>query len=78
MAQAQSILQCALDGMGIALLPEWLIGEALETGTLVPLFSEYDISSDDDSAVLWAICPSQTTMPLKSRMFIDFLTQRIK
>ncbi len=73
---SESILQCALDGMGLALLPDWLVSDAVKSGTLVRLFPEYDITATDFDSAIWLLYPSRSYLPLKSRLFIDFLMRR--
>ncbi len=75
---SESILQCALAGMGLALLPDWLVSDAIESGALLRLFPEYDITATDFDSAIWLLYPSRSYLPLKSRLFIDFLLQRFR
>ncbi|APB33161.1 LysR family transcriptional regulator [Gloeomargarita lithophora Alchichica-D10] len=40
-SNAMALQQCAINGMGLALLPNWLIGNNLQNGTLVNVFPKY-------------------------------------
>lgn len=65
--------QCAIAGMGLALLPNWLIDEDLRAGTLIDVFPDYDVTATNFSTAAWLVYPSRAYVPLKVRVFIDFL-----
>lgn len=74
-SSAIALEYCALAGMGVTLLAEWLIGEHLRAGRLVKLFGDYDVTpapANFDTAI-WFVYPSRTQMPLKVRVFSDFV-----
>lgn len=70
---AIALQQCAIAGMGLALLPHWLIADDLQTGALVDVFPAYDVTATDFSTSAWLVYPSRAYVPLKVRVFIDFL-----
>lgn len=61
--------------MGLALLPHWLIDEDLRAGTLVNVFPEYEVTATDFNTAAWLVYPTRAYVPLKVRVFIDFLKQ---
>ncbi|MNX99846.1 HTH-type transcriptional regulator DmlR [compost metagenome] len=61
----------ALQGMGIALLPTWLIAEDISDGRLVKILS----GSSTLSHPLLAVYPSRKYLSSKVRTFIDFLAK---
>ena len=61
--------QAAISGMGLAVLPEWLIGDDLLGGRLEQLQSEYA-----SCAYLDAIYTSRRYLSPKVRTFVDFLS----
>ncbi|MEE8294900.1 MAG: LysR family transcriptional regulator [Sphingomonadales bacterium] len=63
----------ALAGKGIAFLPDFFIQEDLSAGTLV------EISSDDAPFIhpITALYPSRDYLPLKVRVFIDFMVDKL-
>lgn len=63
--------------MGLALLPHWLINDDLRSGTLVNVFPDYEVTATDFSTAAWLVYPSRAYVPLKVRVFIDFLKQSI-
>jgi DNA-binding transcriptional LysR family regulator len=47
LSSALAIRQCALDGLGPALLANWLIDADLSDGSLVDLFPDYSVTATD-------------------------------
>lgn len=72
-----ALQQCAIAGMGLALLPHWLIEDDLRHGRLVNVFPSYTVTAREFSDAVWLVYPSRAYVPLKVRVFIDFLKQRI-
>jgi len=70
---SQSIRHCAQQGMGLALLPNWLIHDDLKTNKLVALFPDYQVSATDYDAAIWMMYPSREFLPLKTKIFIEYL-----
>ncbi len=66
-----AIRQCAISGMGLALLPDWLVDHDLKSGNLVRLFAEYDVTATDFESSIWLLYPSRTYIPAKTQVFID-------
>lgn len=68
---------CTLASMGIALLPHWAIWQELENKRLINLFPFYKISISDLTTAAWLMYPTRDHLPLKVRVFVDFMkTQR--
>jgi DNA-binding transcriptional LysR family regulator len=67
----------AIAGMGLALLPHWLIDEELRVGKLINVFPDYEVTATDFSTAVWLVYPSRAYVPLKVQVFIDFLKQHI-
>lgn len=72
-----ALQQCAIANMGLALLPNWLINEDLRSGKLVDVLPEYEVTGTDFSTAAWLVYPSRCYVPLKLRVFIEFLKQRV-
>ena len=62
--------------MGITLLPDWLIKEQLQTGQLVSLFPEYQVTATEFNVAIWLVHSFQNYLPLKVRVFMDFLLEK--
>jgi DNA-binding transcriptional LysR family regulator len=68
---AQVLSEAALKGRGIALLPTFIAGAALDAGALVPVLPDYHAPE----IALYAIYPPTRHLSLKVRLFIDFLVE---
>jgi DNA-binding transcriptional LysR family regulator len=76
-SNAIALQQCAVAGMGLALLPHWLIDEDINTGRLVNLFPDYEVTATDFNTAAWLVYPSRVYVPLKVRVFADELKRYI-
>jgi DNA-binding transcriptional LysR family regulator len=76
-SNAIALQQCAIAGMGFALLPNWLIEDDLQDGRLVNVYPSYDVTATEFDTAAWLVYPSRAYVPLKVRVFIDFLKQFI-
>lgn len=76
-SNAIALQQCAISGMGLALLPNWLIEDDFRDGRLVNVFPNYDVTATEFSTAAWLVYPSRAYVPLKVRVFIDFIKQFI-
>ncbi|AFY97038.1 transcriptional regulator (plasmid) [Chamaesiphon minutus PCC 6605] len=76
-SSAIALGQCAIAGMGIALLPNWLIAADLRSGNLVDVFPDYAVTATDFNTAAWLVYPSRAYVPLKVRILIEFLKKSI-
>ncbi|MEM7760257.1 MAG: LysR substrate-binding domain-containing protein, partial [Cyanobacteria bacterium P01_A01_bin.40] len=76
-SNAIALQQCAIAGMGLALLPHWLITSDLKAGRLIKILPEYEVTASDFDTSAWLLYPSRNYVPLKVKVFIDFLTKNI-
>jgi DNA-binding transcriptional LysR family regulator len=67
--------RAALDGVGIALLPAWLMSDALGTDGIRRILPEYELTPTSFDASLYAVFPRTPRMPPKLRVFLDFLVE---
>lgn len=72
-SSALSVRQAAIDGLGPALLPDWLIARELSEGTLIDVFPDHEVSATGFDTAAWLLYPSKTYLPRKVRAFIDFM-----
>lgn len=70
-------LRCALEGMGPALLADWLAEDGLTAGTLVDLFAQHQVTATSFDTGVWVLYPSRSYLPLKVRTMIDFLRAKM-
>uniref|UniRef100_UPI0005B47E16 substrate binding domain-containing protein n=1 Tax=Anaplasma marginale TaxID=770 RepID=UPI0005B47E16 len=67
-----AIKQCAISGMGLTLLPDWLVNEDIKLGNLVRLFPDYDVTATDYQGGIWLLYPSRDYIPLKTQVLINY------
>lgn len=70
---AQALMAFALAGSGVALLPEWLVRNALDAGKLVSVLPGYRFARQG----IYAVYPDAQHVPAKVRTFIDFMRMRV-
>ena len=67
------LAQAAVSGMGIALLPNFIVERAVADGRLKPVLCEWQAPAISVNAVY----PSARRVPMKTRAFIDFLVEEL-
>lgn len=72
-SNALSLRQACLDGLGPALLADWLVWRNILDGTLIDLFPHLDVAATRFDAGVWALYPSRAYLPLRVRATLDFL-----
>lgn len=75
-SNALSLRRAALDGLGPALLADWLVGRDIRDGSLVDLFPAFDVTATDFDAGVWALYPSKAYLPQRVRLMIDFIRRQ--
>jgi len=70
---SSSIKAMVKAGLGVAILPEWLVKAEIASGELVPLFPEYRLPQQDITIVF----AGDHRIRLKCRVFIDYLMQNL-
>jgi DNA-binding transcriptional LysR family regulator len=68
----EAVLQGALAGLGIAVLPTFLLSESIESGALEVLLSDYELPE----AGLYLVRPPGAQVPGKVRALADLLVER--
>lgn len=72
-SNALALQRAALEGVGPALLATWLIGDDLKAGRLIDLFPDEAVTATHFDTAAYILFPSRAYVPLKVRVFIDFL-----
>jgi len=62
----------AVEGVGIALEPDFIVGADLKSGNLVPVLEAFEAPVSP----IYAVYPSRRFLPVKIRAFVDFLVER--
>jgi DNA-binding transcriptional LysR family regulator len=76
-SNALALQECARAGMGLALLPHWLIDEDVSNSQLINLFPDYEVTATDFNTAAWLIYPSRAYIPLKVRVFAEELKKHV-
>ncbi|WP_366194963.1 LysR family transcriptional regulator [Meridianimarinicoccus marinus] len=71
---AQVLQSAACDGLGIALLPSWLVSQDIHAGRLVRILTDFEwfIAPERERAIS-AVYPPKKVVPPKVRAFVQFL-----
>jgi DNA-binding transcriptional LysR family regulator len=69
---ADTLLAAVCEGLGIAILPNWLVQPSLASGKVEIILSDYTVPS----LPLNAVYPVPGSLSLRARRFLDFLTER--
>ena len=67
------LIEAAVAGMGVAMLPTFLASDAIRRGELQMVLEDYDTME----VQIYAVYASRQFLPAKIRVFIDYLTEHI-
>lgn len=71
---ADAVRLATIDGMGLAVLPTYMIDKDLQDGNLQVLLKEFERPSGD----IYAVYPHRKHLSAKVRTFVDFLCDRFQ
>ncbi|VFR19570.1 transcriptional regulator, MerR family [plant metagenome] len=71
---AQSLVQAAVCGAGIAMVSDWLAGPELCSGRLVPVLPDHPVENNE---TIYLVHPSARLVPAKTRAFSDWMTLQL-
>ena len=70
--ELRGAVEAAEEGIGVANLPDYVVGEALTVGRLITLLPEYEPASRE----VHMVYPHRQYLPAKVRLFIDFIVKK--
>jgi DNA-binding transcriptional LysR family regulator len=70
----QLICQAARDGLGILAQPTYIVQDDLDAGRLVRVLDDWDLPR----LTMNVAYPSKSFIPIRTRLFIDFLVERFR
>ncbi len=73
---SEALLDAALAGLGIALLPTWLTASDMNAGRLATLLPDWQASLAPGDRAIWGLYPPKKVVSPKVRAFLDFLDER--
>ena len=76
-SNALALRECAIAGMGPALLANWLIDDDLAAGRLIDAFPAYHVAAASFDTAAWLLYPSRAFLPNKVRVSIDFFRRKL-
>ncbi len=74
MNSAATVRTAMLEGLGFAVLPDWLIDGDLETNRCVDLLPDYEVAGTSFDSGVWLVYPVRRFLPARVRGFIEYLT----
>lgn len=69
--------RAALDGLGPAMLADWLVDADVEAGRLVNLFPRHEASATDFDSAVWLLYASRSHLPARVRGVVEFLKEAL-
>ena len=72
-SNAMTLRQNMLNGLGPALLADWLIDHDIRDGRCANLFPEHEVTATSFDTAAWLVYPNRRFLPNKVRCMIDFL-----
>lgn len=72
----EAVHAAALGGLGIALLPSWLVGQEVQSGRLVEVLPGYRAAPGALDTGIHALYPADRHLSTKVRAFVDFMVER--
>jgi DNA-binding transcriptional LysR family regulator len=76
-SNALALRECALAGLGPALLPNWLIDHDIANRRLTDLFPGYHATATTFDTAAFVLYPNRAFLPNKVRLTIDFLRRHM-
>ena len=69
--------RCALEGLGVAVLADWLVDEDIAAGRLEIVLPDWEGAARGFDTGVWIVYPSRSFLPVKTRAFIDHLKKHV-
>jgi DNA-binding transcriptional LysR family regulator len=73
---SEPLRDAALDGVGVVLLPTWLVGEDIKAGRLRQVLPEWSSMIATKPSGIFGVFPPHRMVPPKVRAFLDFAQKR--
>jgi DNA-binding transcriptional LysR family regulator len=74
---SETLRDCATSGLGIAILPTWIVSDDLRAGRLISILPELEwLIAVGPERAIWAVYPPKKIVSPKVKAFISFMEQR--
>ena len=67
----------ALQGLGIACLPTWIVGPDIQSGALRTILTRWEVQPTATEAPIYAVYPHNRHLSPKVRAFVDFIVETL-
>lgn len=74
---ADALHACALEGLGIVILPSWVVGPDIQAGKLCNAFPGWQVTPTAMDTAIYAVYPHNRHLSPRVRAFIDYLVEVI-
>jgi DNA-binding transcriptional LysR family regulator len=78
LSTALAVRTATLDGLGPALLPDWLIGDDIKQDRLVDLFPAHQVTATTFDTAAWLLYPSASYLPNRVQAAMSFLRGELR
>lgn len=77
---AETLRRCACDGLGVAVLADWLVEDDLRAWRLSPVLADWTVHAvgAEPTSTLWLVRPSRSYLPAKVRAFEEFIRNALR
>ncbi|HBP28125.1 hypothetical protein CAP48_18030 [Advenella sp. S44] len=69
------LMEGAKQGLGLVMLQGWMVRKSVQEGSLQIVMEDYEAYPTETDTALYIVYPHRHGLPLKVRVFIDFLVQ---
>jgi DNA-binding transcriptional LysR family regulator len=76
-SNALSLRSAAADGLGPALLADWLVERDIEDGLLIDVFPDFEVTAKTFETAAWMVYPTRAFLPGKVRVVVDLLREHL-
>lgn len=76
-SSALGVREAARQGLGLAVLADWLVDGDIEAGRLVQVLADWDVTATAFGSALWLVRPSRRYVPAKTDAFASFLRESL-
>ncbi|WP_416190273.1 LysR substrate-binding domain-containing protein [Neisseria sp. CCUG17229] len=73
---ATSLIEMAVNGLGIVMMPDWAVADEIRSGKLIPILADTPISSDLQDIYIALLTPQSTYRPHNVQTVMDFLVEK--